>query len=103
MPAVPYLKLAAVHAPKAGTLTLFALNRHLKDDMTVEFTTKGFGKLAVGKAHQLHDKDLKALNTAKKPDRIRPLPLRDIKTGEGGLSVVLRPASWNVVQLKVGK
>jgi alpha-N-arabinofuranosidase len=103
MPAVPYLKLSAVHDDNAGTLTLFALNRHLKDDMTVEFTTKGFGKLAVGKAHQLHDKDLKALNTAKKPDRIRPQPLRDIKIREGGVSAKLRPASWNVIRLKLGK
>jgi alpha-N-arabinofuranosidase len=103
LPAVPYLKLSAVHDDKAGTLTLFALNRHLKDDMTVDFTTKGFGKLAVGKAHQLHDEDLKALNTAKNPDRIQPLPLRDIKIREGGACVTLRPASWNVLQLKAGK
>jgi alpha-N-arabinofuranosidase len=103
LPTVPYLKLSAVHDDKAGTLTLFALNRHLKDDMTADFTTKGFGKLAVGKAHQLHDKDPKALNTAKKPDRIQPLPLRDIKIREGGVCATLRPASWNVIQLKVGK
>jgi len=103
MPAVPYLKLSAVHDGKAGTLTLFALNRHLKDDMTVDLTTKGFAKLAVGKAHQLYDKDLRALNTAKKPDRIQPLPLRDIRIREGGARATLRPASWNVIQLKVGK
>ena len=103
LPAVPYLKLSAVHDDKAGTLTLFALNRHLKDDMTVEFITKCFSKLAVAKAHQLHDKDLKALNTAKKPNRIKPLPLRDIKIQNGGLRATLRPASWNVIQMKVGK
>ena len=89
LPAVPYLKLSAVHDDKAGTLTLFALNRHLKDDMTVEVTTKGFSKLAVAKAHQLHDKDLKALNTAKQPDRIKPLPLRDIEVRDGGLRATL--------------
>jgi alpha-L-arabinofuranosidase len=103
LPAVPYIKLSAVHDDKAGTLTLFALNRHLKDDMTVDFTTKGFSKLVVAKAHQLHDKDLKALNTAKKPNRIKPLPLRDIKIQNDGLGATLRPASWNVIQLKAGK
>jgi len=51
----------------------------------------------------LHDKDLRALNTAKKPDRIQPLPLRDIRIREGGARAKLRPASWNVIQLKVGK
>ena len=103
LPAVPYIKISAVHDDKAGTLTLFALNRHLKSDLTVDFTTKGFSKLSVAKAHQLHDKDLKALNTAKKPNRIKPLPLKDIKIQNGGLQATLRPASWNVIQLKVGK
>ena len=32
LPAVPYLKLSAVHDDKAGTLTLFCLNRHLHRD-----------------------------------------------------------------------
>jgi alpha-N-arabinofuranosidase len=102
VPAAPYLKLSAVHDDKAGTLTLFALNRHLKDDMTVDFTTKGFSKLAVAKAHQLHDKDLKAQNTAKHPNRIKPLPLPDIKVRSDGLRAKLRPASWNVIRLKAG-
>jgi alpha-N-arabinofuranosidase len=80
-------------------LTLFALNRHLKDDMTVDFTIKGFSKLAVAKAHQLHDKDLKAQNTAKQPNRIKPLPLSDIKVRSDGLRATLSPASWNVIRL----
>jgi alpha-N-arabinofuranosidase len=103
LPSVPYLKLSAVHDDEAGTLTLFALNRHLKSDMTVDFSTKGFSKLSVAKAHQLHDKDLKALNTAKKANRITPSPLKDIKIQSDGLRATLRPASWNVIQLKVGK
>ena len=100
LPAVPYLKLSAVHDDKAGTLTLFALNRHLNDDMTVDFTTKGFGKLAVQGASVMTR--FEGPQHLKKPDRIQPLPLRDIKIREGGVSATLRPASWNVFQLKVG-
>ena len=55
------------------------------------------------RAHQLYDKDLNALNTAKKPDRIKPLPLSDIKIQSDGLRATLRPASWNVIRLKRGK
>ena len=44
LPAVPYLKLSAVHDDKAGTLTLFALNRHLKDRHDSRFHTKGFSE-----------------------------------------------------------
>ena len=102
LPAVPYLKLSAVHDDRAGTLTLFALNRHLKEDMTVDFATRGFAKFAVAKAHQLHDEDLKALNTAKKPNRIKPRPLPDITLRSGGLRATLRPASWNVIRLQGG-
>ena len=103
MPAVPYLKLAAVHDAKGGTLTLFALNRNVENDMTVVFTMKGFGKVAVGKAHQLHDKDLEAVNTSKRPDTIKRLPLRDVEVRGGGVRATLRAASWNVIRLKVGK
>jgi alpha-N-arabinofuranosidase len=103
LPEVPYLKLSAVHDVKAGTLTLFALNRHLKSEMTVDFAATGFSKLSVARAHQLHDKDLKALNTKDKPNRIKPAPLKDVKVQNGGLRATLRPASWNVIQLKVAK
>ena len=103
LPAVPYLKVSAVHDDKAGTLTLFALNRHLNDDMTVDFITKGFSELAVRQAHQLHDKDLLAFNTAKRPNRIKPLPLSDIKLQKSRLRATLRPASWNVIRLKASK
>jgi alpha-N-arabinofuranosidase len=51
----------------------------------------------------LHNKDLKARNTAKQPNRIKPLPLGDIRIQNGGVRASLRPASWNVIQLKAGK
>ncbi|HSA83209.1 MAG TPA: alpha-L-arabinofuranosidase C-terminal domain-containing protein [Geminicoccaceae bacterium] len=38
LPAVPYLKLAAVHDERAGSLTLFALNRSLDEAMPLEVT-----------------------------------------------------------------
>ena len=99
LPAVPYLKLSAVHDDKAGTLTLFCLNRHLQEPMTVEVATKGFSGLKVTSAHQLRDKDLTALNTKDKPDRIKPAPLKDVD-GEGRESARdAAPASWNVIRL----
>ena len=47
IPAAPYLKLSAVHDDKAGTLTLFALNRSLDEAMPLRLDAGGFGKLAV--------------------------------------------------------
>jgi alpha-N-arabinofuranosidase len=99
---VPYLKLSAVHDEKAGTLTLFALNRDLKNELKVDINAKGFQKLTVKTAHQLHDRNLKALNTRREPNRIGPKPLEHIQVREGELRLKLAPASWNVIQLRLG-
>jgi alpha-N-arabinofuranosidase len=97
LPAVPYLKLAAVHDDKA--LTLFCLNRHLQQPMTVEVDANGFAGLKVATARQLCDQDLTALNTRDKPDRIKPAPLQDIEMKGARLRAMLAPASWNVIRL----
>jgi alpha-N-arabinofuranosidase len=99
LPSVPYLKLAAVHDDKAGTVTLFCLNRNLQESLTVEVDTKGFSGLKVATAHQLRDKDLAALNTKDQPDRIKPVPLGQVELQAGGLRATLAPASWNVIRL----
>jgi alpha-N-arabinofuranosidase len=99
LPAVPYLKLAAVHDEKAGTLTLFALNRHLEEPMNVEIVTRGFADLKIVAAHQLHDRDLTATNTRDIPDRIRPAPLKNLESDGSHLRATLAPASWNVIRL----
>ncbi|HYC64589.1 MAG TPA: alpha-L-arabinofuranosidase C-terminal domain-containing protein, partial [Reyranellaceae bacterium] len=101
MPAVPYLKLAAVHDDKAGTLTLLALNRSLTEEMPLEVSVAGFGKLAVKQAHQLCDPDLKAMNTKDRPDRIAPKPLTTVRTNGGRLEARLAPASWNAISLSL--
>ena len=67
--------------------------------MTVEVDTKGFAGLKVTSAHQLRDKDLTALNTKDKPDRIKPAPLKDVEVKGATLRATLAPASWNVIRL----
>jgi alpha-N-arabinofuranosidase len=98
VPAAPYLKCAAVHDDKADTLTLFCLNRHLAEPMTLEVSAKGFAELEVTAAHQLCDGDLKALNTKDQPERIKPAPLKSIETRGAELRATLAPASWNVIR-----
>lgn len=101
MPAVPYLKLAAVHDPEAKSLTLFALNRSLDSEMMLKVTAKDFSKLSVTEALEMHDGDLKATNTRKKPERIRPKPLKGVSVKGQQVKVTLAPASWNVIRLGV--
>ena len=97
---MPYLKLAAVHDDKSGTLTLFALNRSLTEELPLRAAApRAFPACAVKQALQLRDADLKAVNTRQDPDRIAPRPLASVRTDGERLEAVLAPASWNVIQL----
>ena len=96
---VPYLKFSAVHDTKGGHVTLFALNRHLSEEMPLNVDLKGFGGLKVVKAHALHHANLKATNTAKSPETVTPSTLDGITFEGDAVSVKLAPASWNVIRL----
>jgi alpha-L-arabinofuranosidase len=96
---VPYLKLAAVHDERAASLTLFALNRDLDDEIALEVIARGFSGLAVAQALSTHDDDLDAANTKDAPERIKPLPLEGVAVEKDRLRATLPPASWNVIGL----
>ena len=98
LPAVPYLKLAAV-AREDGGLTVFALNRALSDEMAVEASIGGFGPLRVREAITMSDCELNAVNTRDAPDRIKPRPLDGVRVNDGRIHATLPPASWTVLSL----
>ena len=101
LPAVPYLKFAAVHDEAKGTLTLFALNRSLNEEMQLNVPARGFsGGLVVEWAVQLHEADLKAVNTVAAPERVMPSKLEAVRIDDSALEATLQPASWNVIRLQ---
>jgi alpha-N-arabinofuranosidase len=97
MPAVPYLKTAAVRTPEG--LNLFLLNRDLTGEMALEMHASGFEPLFVHEAVTLHDDDLMAANTRARPERVKPVPLHGVKVKDGTLHATLPPASWSVIRL----
>jgi alpha-N-arabinofuranosidase len=99
LPAVPYVKLAAVHDEAARTATLFVLNRHLDRSLPIEIDIRGFGALELQEALQLRDDDLAATNTKETPDRIKPVPLGGVRVEQGRVVAGLAPASWNMIRL----
>jgi alpha-N-arabinofuranosidase len=103
LPQVPFLKLAAVHDEPARTLTLFALNRSLTDEMPLRVTVEGFSGLEVEQGFQLCDSDLKATNTRTQPERVRPSALTTVRAYGSDLRGILQPASWNVMRVRVGQ
>jgi alpha-L-arabinofuranosidase len=72
---VPYLRLAAVHDEAGGALTVFALNRHLEEELLLDLRAKGFDGLELDQALELRDDDLQATNTKAAPERVKPAPL----------------------------
>ncbi len=101
LPEVPYLKLSVVDNAAEGTVTLFMLNRHLDETLTVDAQVRGFGTLSVAEAHELHHGNLKATNTKDRPNEVKPAPLNRVEISDDHLRVRLAPASWNVVRLSV--
>ena len=100
LPSVPYLKLAAVHDMDAKRLTLFALNRHLSEELPLEIRAEGFASLAPDQALTLHDSDLQAVNTKTDPNRVRPSLLKSVSVSGNQLRATLPAASWSVIRLK---
>jgi alpha-N-arabinofuranosidase len=80
-------------------LTLFLLNRDLNDGVEVTIDARNFGTLKVQEAEELHDNDLKAINTKSDPLRVKPKPINDISVSGGKITVSLKAASWNVIKL----
>ncbi len=102
LPKVPYLKFSAVHGEDEGSLTLFALNRHLSEEMPVAISASGFSGLSVERATSLHNDALDAVNTKDDRDRVKPTQLDGVKVSGEAITMTLPPASWNVIRLSRG-
>ncbi|MCX7325951.1 MAG: alpha-N-arabinofuranosidase [Hyphomicrobiales bacterium] len=95
----PYLK-ASVVADDKGGLVLFLLNRDLEQGVEVSVDARNFGNLKLKAAEELRDDDLKAINTKTDPLRVKPNDLKDVRIAGGKITIALKPASWNVIQLE---
>lgn len=82
-----------------GTLTVFAINRSLDQDMDLRLVLRAFPELHFQSHLVLRHDDLKATNTESAPENVTPTfgPHRSL-LGED-LHVRLSAASWNVIRL----
>ena len=95
----PYLSSASVLDPQDGTLTLFAVNRHLTEACELRAELQGCGRFSQVAWTVLRDDDLQAVNTAAAPDRVVPQAWSGATLGAASLAAALPPASWNVLRL----
>ena len=96
---VPYLETCCVK--NDGEITVFAVNRSLDEDLTVECDLSAFGADSVIEQLFMTNDDMKAINTADNPDNVVPEAGGDAKIENGVLTATLGKHSWNVIRIKL--
>ncbi|MBN9605219.1 MAG: alpha-L-arabinofuranosidase [Actinomycetales bacterium] len=96
---VPLVDAVATYDAESGAAAVFAVNRSLSEEVTVEIDVAALGGLGVRSAVTLADADLEAANTLAEPERVG---LHENATAErvgDVIRVVLPPLSWTAVEL----
>ena len=88
----------AVWNEEAQEVTIFAVNRNLEKDLTLEVDIRSFEGYRVLEHIVLENEDLKAVNCAQM-QRVAPVSVKQSTVDEGILSSLLHKASWNVIRL----
>jgi alpha-N-arabinofuranosidase len=98
---VPWLDSVAVLSPEGTQIALFMVNRSVDTPLPVDCRLAGFEGFRVQEQVELAGQKPETVNTAEKPDAVRPV----VKTpgssasGGGAVRVTLAPMSWNMVVL----
>lgn len=98
---VPYLESVSVFNEEKGELTIFAVNRHLEENMTLDIDARSFGNLRLIEHIVLENDDLKAVNTKTSPNRVVPNSEGHTKVDQSRVHASLKRASWNVIRLQI--
>jgi alpha-N-arabinofuranosidase len=94
---VPYLETVAVQNEEKNEVTIFAVNRNLKEDLEFEAELGGFEGYKLAEHITMHNKDLKAVNSAK-GELVHPETVNGGKLDGTKFETRLPAASWNVLR-----
>jgi alpha-N-arabinofuranosidase len=97
----PYVDVAGTHDEEAGTLSFFLVNRHATETIETEVSLQGFGNATIIDHQVMTHSDLKAVNTAKNQDEVKPRQGEGAKVDGDKLSVKLPPYSYQMVRVKI--
>ncbi|WP_202080574.1 alpha-N-arabinofuranosidase [Caldalkalibacillus salinus] len=95
---VPYLDTAVVYDEEKEEVTIFALNRHLSEDLSLQCDVRSFEGYGIREHIVLEHEDLKAVNTAQE-QRVQPHTKGKSTIRDGVIEAVLPQASWHVIRL----
>ena len=94
---VPYIDAVATR-DEAGDVTLFCVNRDLKEDYALAIDLRSFGDLKLSEHIMLHHDDVKAVNTELNPDNVVPTAGPGGKIDGGKAQLRIPALSWNVIR-----
>ncbi len=100
---VPYLDAVAVWDQAGESLSVFAVNRDVGSALSIEADAGAFAGYHVVEHITLVHPDIKACNSADKPDLITPNTNGDARLDVRKLKALLPKASWNVIRLAKNK
>ncbi len=95
----PYIDSVVISNEEDGTLTMFAVNKNLKEDYEITSDLRQFPGYKVAEHILLSHDDMKAVNTEKNPDEVAPVKFDGSKIDDSTLTVRLPKHSWNVIRL----
>jgi alpha-N-arabinofuranosidase len=97
-PEIPYLCASVVDDRTTGTTAIFALNRHLTDEMELDIELRGLGaERTLDQAIELHHTNMKAVNTVDAPMTVAPATNTNVSVDGERIRAKLKPGSWNVI------
>lgn len=96
---VPYVDSAAVYNEEKEEVTLFMVNKHLEEAITVSSDVRSFEGYRIVEHIVLEHDDLKAVNTVSE-QTVAPHGNGHSTLDNGILEARLRKTSWNVIRLK---
>ncbi|SEP90719.1 alpha-N-arabinofuranosidase [Streptomyces radiopugnans] len=96
---VPALWATATHDEESGEIVLFAVNRDRTSPLALTADLRPFPRARVVEHLVLADDDPGAVNTAERPDRVRPRPVDGTEACDGALTAQLPPVSWSMMRL----
>ena len=98
--AVPELDATATQ-DEDGTVTIFAVNRSLDEDIELTTDLRDFASLKHVEHTVLHHPDVNAVNTADAPRNVWPTAGGTGTVDGGRLTVAIPALSWNVIRIKM--
>jgi alpha-N-arabinofuranosidase len=98
---IPYLETIAVYNEEASEVTIFAVNRDLDNALPLDVDLRSFSSCEVIGHLVLESDDLKAANTAARPDRVKPHEGGNAAADGFTVRAQLNRASWNVIRVRV--